>query len=225
VTVGEGVVAYEPERKLMVDRQILGRGVRDPRVLDAMRRVPRHKFVRPELAGHAYEDKPVPIGFGQTISQPYMVARMTELLELAGVERVLEIGAGSGYQTAILCELARLVFAVELHPQLAASARERLYQLGYRNFQLEAFDGTHGWPEHAPYDGILVAAGAPRVPALLPAQLADGGRLVIPVGEREDQKLLRIVRHGERFDTDVDIPCRFVDLVGRYGWGGQPPEA
>jgi protein-L-isoaspartate(D-aspartate) O-methyltransferase len=154
-----------------------------------------------------------------------MVARMIELCELRGSEPVLEIGAGSGYQTALLCELARLVFAVEVVPQLAQAARERLRALGYANFKLETFDGTAGWPEHAPYAAIVVAAGAPRVPMMLCDQLADGGKLVIPVGQRDDQRLLRIVRKGEDYVTDTDIPCRFVDLVGRYGWGGQPPEA
>jgi protein-L-isoaspartate(D-aspartate) O-methyltransferase len=209
----------------MVDRQIQARGVKDEAVLAALRKIPRHQFVSAQLSDQAYEDKPLAIGYGQTISQPYMVARMSELARLGGRERVLEIGAGSGYQTAVLCELAARVFAVEVIPQLADAARARLVALSYRNFQLEAFDGTHGWSEYAPYDAIIVAAGAPRVPALLPAQLADGGRLVIPVGEREDQRLLRIVRTGDRFDTDTDIPCRFVDLIGRYGWGGRPPEA
>jgi protein-L-isoaspartate(D-aspartate) O-methyltransferase len=222
---GEVPVAYEAERKRMVERQIQARGVSDRRVLDALRRVPRHKFVREDLAAQAYDDKPVAIGFGQTISQPYMVGRMTELCQLTGSEKVLEIGSGSGYQTAVLCELARLVFSVECVRTLAEAARERLLALGYRNFQLEAFDGTHGWAEHAPYDAILVAAGAPRVPVLLPHQLAEGGRLVIPVGGREEQRLVRIVRHDDEFRTDTDIPCRFVDLVGRYGWGGSPPEA
>jgi protein-L-isoaspartate(D-aspartate) O-methyltransferase len=218
-------MAFEAERKLMVDKQIAARSVRDERVLDAMRRLPRHKFVPRGAEAHAYEDRPVAIGFGQTISQPYMVARMTELLALRGTENVLEIGAGSGYQTAILCELSRLVFSVEVVPELAEGARERLRALGYRNFQLESFDGTNGWAEHAPYDAIIVAAGAPRVPALLPAQLADGGRLVIPVGERDDQRLVRVERRGDDFRTTEDVACRFVDLVGRYGWGGRPPEA
>jgi len=217
-------MAFERERKLMVDGQIASK-VRDERVLEVMRRLPRHKFVPRGSEGQAYEDRPLAIGFGQTISQPYMVARMTELLALRGTEKVLEVGAGSGYQTAILCELAKLVFAVEVVPDLAEGARERLRALGYRNFQLESFDGTNGWAEHAPYDAIIVAAGAPRVPALLPAQLADGGRLVIPVGERDDQRLVRVERHGDEFRTSFDVPCRFVDLVGRYGWGGRPPEA
>ena len=218
-------MAFEAERKGMVEKQIAARGIRDERVLDAMRRIPRHKFVPRGSEAQAYDDRPIAIGFSQTISQPYMVARMTELLELRGTESVLEIGAGSGYQTAILCELAKLVFAVEVVPELADAARERLRLLGYRNFQLESFDGTNGWAEHAPYDAILVAAGAPRVPALLPAQLAEGGRLVIPVGERDDQRLVRVERHGDEFRTTEDVPCRFVDLVGRYGWGGRPPEA
>jgi protein-L-isoaspartate(D-aspartate) O-methyltransferase len=209
----------------MVERQIAARGIRDRSVLEAMRRVPRHEFVRAADAAQAYDDRPLSIGFGQTISQPYMVGRMAELAELTPSARVLEIGAGSGYQTAILCELAARVYAVEVVAPLAARAKERLRALGYRNADIEAFDGTHGWPEHAPYDAILVAAGAPRVPPLLAAQLADGGRLVIPVGEREDQKLLRVRRSGGEYETETDIACRFVDLVGRYGWGGQPPEA
>ena len=218
-------MAFEAERKLMVERQIAARGVREERVLEAMRRLPRHKFVPRASEAQAYDDRPIAIGFGQTISQPYMVGRMTELLALSGTEKVLEIGAGSGYQTALLCELAQLVLAVEIVPELAEGARERLHALGYRNFQLESFDGTNGWAEHAPYDAIMVAAGAPRVPALLPAQLADGGRLVIPVGERDDQRLVRVERRGDEFRTVEDVPCRFVDLVGRYGWGGRPPEA
>jgi protein-L-isoaspartate(D-aspartate) O-methyltransferase len=217
-------MSFEEERARMVEHQLAARGVRDRRVLEAMGKVPRHRFVAARQAAEAYEDHPVPIGRGQTISQPYMVGRMTELLDLAGTERVLEIGSGSGYQTAILCELALTVYAVELVPELAAAARQRLLEMSYRNFVLGSFDGTGGWAEHAPYDAILVAAGAPRVPALLLAELADKGRLVIPVGERENQQLLRIVRNGDQYETDQDIACRFVDLVGRYGWGGQPPE-
>lgn len=209
----------------MVEKQIAARSVRDERVLEAMRRLPRHKFVPKGAEAQAYDDRPVAIGFGQTISQPYMVARMTELLALSGTEKLLEIGAGSGYQTALLCELAKLVFTVEVVPELASAARERLHGLGYRNFQLESFDGTNGWAEHSPYDAILVAAGAPRVPALLSAQVADGGRLVIPVGQRDDQRLVRVEREGDDFRTIEDVPCRFVDLVGRYGWGGRPPQA
>src|SRR5262249_15900706 len=171
---GDGM-AFEAERKLMVDRQIAARGVRDERVLEAMRRLPRHKFVPRAQEAQAYDDRPIAIGFGQSISEPYMVGRMTELLALSGTEKVLEIGAGSGYQTALLCELSRLVLAVEIVPDLAEGARERLHALGYRNFQLESFDGTNGWAEFAPYDAILVAAGR-AARAGVPAGAAGRGR-------------------------------------------------
>ena len=211
-------------RDRMVLEQIERRGVRDLRVLEAMRRVPRHQFVDSAQRERAYDDNPLPIGAGQTISQPYMVARMLELLRLRGDERVLEIGAGSGYQTALLCELARQVFAVERVPQLADLAQRRLRDLGYRNVEIGAFDGSSGWAERAPFDGVVVAAAAPSVPALLVDQLAVGGRLVIPVGTRSEQRLAVVTRHhGDTFDTSWDTQCTFVPLLGRFGWGGEGP--
>jgi protein-L-isoaspartate(D-aspartate) O-methyltransferase len=155
-----------------------------------------------------------------------MVARMSELAQLRGIERVLEIGAGSGYQTAVLAELAGQVFAVEVRPELGHQAERRLQSLGYRNVEVGVFDGTYGWQERAPFDVILVAAGAPEIPPLLVAQLADGGRLIVPVGPRQGQRLAVVTRHGDDFDTEWTTPCMFVDLVGRYGWGGEgPPRA
>jgi protein-L-isoaspartate(D-aspartate) O-methyltransferase len=171
----------------------------------------------------AYEDAPLPIGYGQTISQPYMVARMCELLSLSGRERVLEIGAGSGYQTAILCELSRSVYAVEVRPELGRAAERRLAILGYRNVEIGVFDGTYGWRERSPFDGIIVAAGAPAIPPLLVDQLDDGGRLVIPVGPRQGQRLAVVIRRGNEFETNWATPCTFVDLIGKYGWGGEGP--
>ena len=213
-------LSFDEARQRMVDAQIRRRGVRDARVLDVMERVPRERFAPDDLADRAYGDHPLPLGFGQTISQPYMVARMTELCALQGDERVLEIGAGSGYQTAILCELAREVFAIEIVVELAEQARSRLAALGYENVQLDCFDGSRGWREHAPFDAILVAAGAPDIPPVLLHQLADFGRLIIPVGQREDQRLARVTRGAEAFTTEWFTECRFVDLVGQYGWGG-----
>jgi protein-L-isoaspartate(D-aspartate) O-methyltransferase len=207
----------------MVKEQIEARGVRDPRVLDAMRRVPRERFVEPAVADRAYEDRPLPIGHGQTISQPYIVARMCELAALRGHERVLEIGAGCGYQTAVLAQLAAEVWGVEILAPLAKRAQKTLASERIANAHIECFDGTHGWPEHAPYDAILVSAGAPRLPTLLLAQLADGGRLIAPVGPRDDQKLVVVTRHGDEYEQTSDIAVRFVDLTGRYGWGGAGP--
>jgi protein-L-isoaspartate(D-aspartate) O-methyltransferase len=217
-------------RERMVKEQIAGRGISDPRVLAALGKVPRERFVDAAVRDKAYDDRPLPIGFGQTISQPYIVARMAMLARLAGEERVLEIGAGCGYQTAVLAELCREVWAIEIIDKLAAEAARRLRDLGYDRAHVECFDGTHGWPEHAPYDAIIVAAGAPRVPVMLLAQLGPGGRLVIPVGPRENQRLVVVSRQrsaatglgqGEgEYETTYDIPVRFVDLTGRYGWGG-----
>jgi protein-L-isoaspartate(D-aspartate) O-methyltransferase len=204
----------------MVAEQIAARGIREPRVLEAMRRVPRHEFVERRDLALAHQDGPLPIGLGQTISQPYMVALMTELCALAGGERVLEIGAGSGYQSAVLAELCAEVYAVERHAELVERARQRLARLGYHNIHLECFDGTVGWPEHAPYDAVLVAAATRTVPPLLLDQLGEGGRLVMPVGDRGLQQLVRVVRHGASYEQSLSVHCRFVDLVGRYGWGG-----
>ena len=213
-------------REQMVRDQLESRGISDPRVLGAMRAVARERFVDEAMRERAYDDAPLPIGFGQTISQPYMVARMCELARLGGRERVLEIGAGSGYQTAILCELARSVYAVEVRGELGYKAERRLALLGYRNVEIGVFDGTYGWSERAPFDAIIVAAGAPAIPPLLVAQLEDGGRLVIPVGPRQGQRLAIVTRRGAEFDTEWTTPCTFVDLVGKYGWGGDgPPRA
>jgi protein-L-isoaspartate(D-aspartate) O-methyltransferase len=210
-------------REQMVREQLEARGIRDPRVLAAMRKVPRERFVDEAMRERAYDDGPLPIGQGQTISQPYMVARMCELARLEGHERVLDIGAGSGYQTAVLAELAAQVFAVELRPELGELARKRIATMGYRNVEIGVFDGTYGWQERAPYDAILVAAGAPEIPPLLVAQLADGGRLIVPVGPRQGQRLAVVTRRGEDFDTEWTTPCMFVDLIGRFGWGGEGP--
>jgi len=209
----------------MVLDQLARRGIRDARVLEAMTVVPRHRFVDPALVPQAYEDRPLAIGFGQTISQPYMVARATELAAPRPTDRALEVGAGSGYQTAVLAELAAEVYAIEIVPALAARARQALAETGYRNVIVESFDGSGGWPEHAPYDVIIVSAGAPRIPAMLVAELADGGRLVIPVGSPEEQELAVVRRQGDHYVTSYDTRCRYVDLQGRFGVGGGQPAA
>jgi protein-L-isoaspartate(D-aspartate) O-methyltransferase len=205
-------------REKMVRQQIAARGVSDRRVIEAMLRVPRHLFVPEEMRDRAYEDTPLPIGGGQTISQPYMVAWMTELLETKKGDRILEVGTGSGYQAAILCELCEMVYSVEKQPGLAKAAEERLTSLGYHNFRLRVGDGTVGWPEEAPFDGIIVTAGAPSVPEPLLEQLAEGGRLVIPVGPTGMQMLKRIRREGNEFKYSDEGACVFVPLVGKFGW-------
>jgi protein-L-isoaspartate(D-aspartate) O-methyltransferase len=210
-------------RERMVSEQLQARSIRDPRVLAAMGKVARERFVDESMRERAYEDSPLPIGYGQTISQPYMVARMCELAQLISDERVLEIGAGSGYQTAVLAELAARVYAVEVRPELAKLAERRLTALGYRNVEIGNFDGTYGWRERAPFDVVLVAAGAPEIPPLLVDQLDDGGRLVVPVGPRQGQRLALVTRRGSEFTTEWATPCSFVDLVGKYGWGGEGP--
>jgi protein-L-isoaspartate(D-aspartate) O-methyltransferase len=216
---------YQAARHDMVARQIRDRGIHSTRVLHAMESVPRHLFVPPEHVFAAYADEPLPIGEGQTISQPFMVAAMAEALELEGPERVLEVGAGSGYQAAVLSLLAREVTAVETQPALAASARDRLARLGYSNVRVEEGDGSLGWPFAAPYDAILVTAAAPAVPQPLVDQLAEGGRLVIPVGKAEHQELLQIVKR-EGCTTEKSLyACRFVPLLGRYGWRRSAGEA
>jgi len=204
----------------MVERQLRAHGIRDPRVLAAMAAVPRHAFVPPELQDHAYDDQPLPIGEGQTISQPFMVAAAAEALELTGSESVLEIGAGSGYQSAVLSLLAREVRAVEIHANLAGAAQERLARLGFHNAIIRVGDGTLGCPEAAPFDAILVSAAAPEVPEPLIDQLAEGGRLVVPAGSAEMQSLLRVRRRGGQMSTESLFQCRFVPLVGRFGWSG-----
>jgi len=208
-------------RKKMVDTQIRARGIRDERVLAAMEKIPRHLFVEPALIEQAYNDTPLPIGEGQTISQPYIVALMTEALRLTGKEKVLEIGTGSGYQTAILAELAEQVFSIERLASLAAKARQILDHLGYYNVAIRVGDGTWGWREEAPFDAIIVTAGAPRVPSPLMEQLAVGGRLVVPVGGKFTQELYRVTRLSEDpgdVETETLGGCRFVNLVGEHGW-------
>ncbi|HKV27188.1 MAG TPA: protein-L-isoaspartate(D-aspartate) O-methyltransferase [Candidatus Acidoferrales bacterium] len=202
----------------MVAEQIRKRGVLSPKVLAAMERVPRHLFVPEELAGRSYNDEPVPIGERQTISQPYMVGAMTEALGLEGNERALEIGAGSGYQAAILAELAREVITIEARTALADAARERLAKLGYGNVRVVTGDGTRGCAEAAPFDAILVAAAAPQVPVPLIEQLAEGGRLVIPVGKRDRQMLMRIRKSSGTAVQEELFACQFVPLQGEHGW-------
>lgn len=208
------------QRMEMVRLQLGGRGISDLRVLAAFRRVPRESFVSAGMADLAYRDAPIPIGAGQTISQPYIVALMAEALELRPTDRVLEVGTGSGYAAAILSCLAAEVFTVERHESLAAAARERLERLGYRNVKVLHGDGTLGWPEHAPFDAIAVAAGGPGIPNALLEQLGPGGRLVIPVGpDQELQTLLRVTRDVEgklRYERLSDV--RFVPLIGAEGW-------
>ncbi|MBM4315772.1 MAG: protein-L-isoaspartate(D-aspartate) O-methyltransferase [Deltaproteobacteria bacterium] len=212
---------YQKQRTKMVDGQLRSRGIVDPRVLKAMGKIPRHLFIDEGLAEQAYNDNPLPIDSGQTISQPYMVALMSEAMELTGKEKVLEIGAGSGYQTAILAELAERVFSIERIAALAARARKVLESLNYYNVAIRVGDGTYGWREESPFSAIMVAAGAPRIPKLLIEQLAVGGRMVIPVGNRSSQVLLKLTRLSED-PEDVkqeDLGgCRFVDLIGEYGW-------
>ena len=201
----------------MVENLVLARGVTDPRVLEAMRTVPRHLFVEEALRAKAYGDHSLPIGEKQTISQPYVVARMTELLAVARDDRVLEIGTGSGYQTAVLSRIARHVYSVERLPSLARRAQQILAKLGYINVSVSVFDGTYGWGEWAPYPGILVTAGAPDLPAPLLDQLAVGGRLVIPVGEGAEQRLVRMVRTADGYERETHETVSFVPLIGRYG--------
>ncbi len=201
-------------RRQMVERQLQSRGIADPAVLRAMGKVPRHRFVRPSLESLAYTDQPLPIEEGQTISQPYIVALMTELLELKGGEKVLEVGTGSGYQAAVLAEIVNEVYTIEILPGLAASAAARLRQLGYVRVQVRAGDGYLGWPEAQPFDAIIVTAGATHIPRPLIQQLAEGGRLVIPVGSSSDRQDLILGRKTEgQFVTRVIAPVRFVPLV------------
>ncbi len=202
------------QRARMVDTQIAARGVRDPRVLAAMRKVPRHRFVDEAQRARAYEDRPLPIADNQTISQPYIVALMTELLELPDRARVLEIGTGSGYQSAVLGEIAADVYSIEILPELADAASQKLKELGYDNVEVRAGDGYRGWPEHAPFDGIIVTAAPERIPQPLIDQLAPGGRMVIPVGGFfQELKVFTKSRDGRVTEKDI-IPVRFVPMTG-----------
>ncbi len=212
------MIDFPKARLKMVEEQIVARGIKDSRVIAAMRKVPRHFFVEEALQSQVYSDHPLPIGDKQTISQPYMVALMTETMELKGRERVLEIGAGSGYQTAVLAELAQEVYSIERIRPLAIRARKLLYDLGYFNVEIKIFDGTYGWMEKSPFDAILVTAGAPDIPQPLYDQLAMGGRLVIPVGDISVQDLFRITKTEGGMKKENLGGCRFVKLIGRYGW-------
>jgi protein-L-isoaspartate(D-aspartate) O-methyltransferase len=205
-------------RKTMVKNQLIPRGIKDERVLEAMGKIPRHLFIEEALAGEAYNDHPVPIGEKQTISQPYIVALMTETLELKGDENTLEIGTGSGYQTAILAELSSRVYTVERIKSLLVNARKLLAELGYSNILFKAFDGTLGWNEYAPFDAIMVTAGAPSLPGPLMDQLADNGRMIVPVGDRYSQELIKVIRKGSNLKQENLGGCRFVNLIGVHGW-------
>ena len=210
---------FEIPRARMVEHLRNHYKIADERVLEAMNRVPRHAFVPAALQSQAYKDNALPISGGQTISQPFIVARMTELLELKGRERVLEIGSGSGYQTAILATVARKVFAVERLQILAAEAKAKLMALGYRNISYRCDDGTNGWEVYAPFDAILVAAGGPAIPEPLVNQLEIGGRMVIPIGtDQKTQMLVRIKRTEKGYESENFGPCAFVPLIGSYGW-------
>ena len=208
---------YARERERMVE-EIAARGVTDPRVLAALRRVPRHRFVQEALRDRAYGDHPLPIGEEQTISQPYIVGLMSSLLELTGQEKVLEIGTGSGYQTAALAELARRVCSIERLPRLAERARATLEGLGYDNVWVRVGNGTLGWPDEAPFDRIIVTAGGPAVPPPLVQQLAEGGRMVLPVGSADNQVLTIVENVGGEIRQRTHGECKFVKLVGKYAW-------
>ncbi|HEX9454607.1 MAG TPA: protein-L-isoaspartate(D-aspartate) O-methyltransferase [Candidatus Binatia bacterium] len=202
----------------MVQEQIIARGISDSRVIAAIRKIPRHLFIDPGIVNRAYDDSALPIGEKQTLSQPYMSARMTEALKLTGTEKVLEVGTGSAYQTALLAEICFNVFSVEKIRGLSRKARLLLDQLGYQNIALHVGDGTIGWSEHAPYDAIIVTAGAPSAPKPLLDQLSVGGRMVIPVGEEQGQTLIRVTRTRSSFKEEQLGECKFVKLLGKYGW-------
>ncbi|MBI3323092.1 MAG: protein-L-isoaspartate(D-aspartate) O-methyltransferase [Candidatus Omnitrophica bacterium] len=208
----------------MVEEQLHARGIRDPRVLDAMAGVPRHLFVPADRRAEAYADSPVPIGAGQTISQPYIVALMLEQLRLRPGLKVLEVGTGSGYQTALLARMGAHVFSVERIPELAEGARKRIEELGVTDARLRVGDGSLGWPEEQPFDRIIVTASAPRLPQALADQLVPGGILVIPVGEGLSQTLVAAAREGGQIRTRSVCECVFVPLIGSQGWRGDDPE-
>jgi len=210
---GQPAAPLAAAREAMVREQIEGRGIRDPLTLRAMREVPRHEFVPAELADEAYADHPLPIGHAQTISQPYVVAFMTEALGLRGGERVLEVGTGSGYQAAVLARIAAEVYTIEIVAPLGLEARERLARLGYDNVHVRVGDGYAGWPEAAPFDAIIVTAAAPRIPEPLKRQLREGGRMILPVGE-ELQELVVLTRQGDEWQEESVLPVRFVPMTG-----------
>lgn len=214
------MIDFPKARLKMVEEQIVSRGIKDAKLIAAMKKIPRHLFVEEALQNQAYSDHPLPIGEKQTISQPYMVALMTEALLLTGKEKVLEIGTGSGYQTAIVAELSEKVFSVERIRPLAIRARKLLYELGYFNVEIKIFDGTFGWIQESPFDAIVVTAGSPDIPQPLIDQLAMGGKLVIPVGDAFAQDLFRVTRTEEGVKKEDLGGCRFVKLIGKYGWEG-----
>ena len=209
---------FKKLREQMVETQLIPRGIKDERVIAAMKKVPRHLFVPEAIQHMAYEDMALSIGEGQTISQPYMVAVMTELLNLEGTERILEIGTGSGYQAAILAELSGEVYTVERIAALADNAKAKFKSLGYINIQVKVSDGTLGWPEKAPFDRVLVTAGTPQIPTPFIDQLADGGIILAPVGDRSSQQLLRIRKSKDTLKEEYHTPCVFVPLIGKFGW-------
>jgi len=215
---GSETIRFAEARRLMVESQIRKRGVADERVLLAISNVPRHEFVPAFWINQAYVDEPLPIGHGQTISQPYIVAAMVASLALTGSEKVLEIGTGCGYQAAVVSLLAKEVHTIEILPELAQSAAERLVRLDYANVHVHSGDGTLGWPDSSPYDAIVVSAAAPAVPAPLLQQLAEGGRLIAPVGEEDKQELQLVTKREGKFVVQRGGPCRFVLLKGRHGW-------
>ena len=216
---------FEIPRARMVELLRTHYKIADELVLDAMNRVPRHAFVPSALKSQAYKDNALPIAAGQTISQPFIVARMTELLELKGKERVLEIGSGSGYQTAVLATVARKVFAIERIATLHTEAKRKLMELGFRNISYRCDDGTNGWEVYAPFDAILVAAGGPEIPEPLVKQLEIGGRMVIPIGaNQKSQVLVRVTRTEKGYDRENFGPCAFVPLIGNHGWAGRNDE-
>jgi protein-L-isoaspartate(D-aspartate) O-methyltransferase len=212
------MIDFTKARLKMVEEQIVSRGINDAKLIAAMKKIPRHLFLEEALQNQAYSDHPLPIGEKQTISQPYMVALMTEALLLTGKEKVLEIGTGSGYQTAILAELSEKVFSIERIRPLALRARKLLYELGYFNVEIKIFDGTLGWMDESPFDAIMVTAGSPDIPQTLLDQLAIGGRLVIPVGDAFVQDLIRVIKTVEGIKKEDLGGCRFVKLIGKYGW-------
>lgn len=216
------MINLENARKRMIESQIKARGINDSRLIDAMLKIPRHIFVEEAMASQAYSDTALPIGEKQTISQPYMVALMTEMLQLTGTEKVLEIGTGSGYQTAILAQLAARVYTIERLRPLALKARKALDSLGLLNINMRIEDGTVGWETEAPFEAIIVSAGAPVVPRQLIDQLSIGGRLVIPVGNQSEQVLARLTKEADCSVTREDfVNCRFVSLIGQFGWNAE----
>lgn len=213
-----GAETPEQQRVRMVEQQLRSRGIRDPRLLAAMEKVPREVFIATEDLAKAYGDHPLPIGAGQTVSQPYIVAAMVAALELRSTDRVLEVGTGTGYEAAILGELAAEVWTIERHEELASKARAILARLGYANVHVVVGDGSVGLPQQAPFDKILVAAAAPKIPESLVAQVADGGRLVVPVGNRSEQQIQLVRKVGAETVVTLHDLCRFVPLVGDEGW-------